>query len=316
MMIQFFTAFILTSCFPVLALAAIEHEEYFHNAAHEMQVPVDVVKAISRVESRGQPYLLTIAGKRYMCDTKTEALIIARKAHAEGKDFDVGMMQVNNSVLSRYGIPLDAALDPAANILLGAYLLRAAIKHTGGDLWAGVGLYDSPNPKRAEKYVDQVRRRLSLFEGSVDTPARMYNTDWWDGYREALADAPPRDMDVDEPVGSPAIMPVLSGESKRRGRSLQVDTNRQRNVKPRYAQQQRHASTGGGKSGNGVRMNFAARRGAGASTSPVERPAFTRVAETPQQRATLVVYRGADKPVFRRRMPVETASNTFVRRKL
>ena len=181
---NFFQVLVLGLGWPVLAIAGFENEQYFHNASVEMQVPVDVLKAVSRVESKGMPYLLNVGDKRFLCDTKTEALIIAKKAAAEGKSFDVGLMQVNNKWLTRHKIPLEAALDPAANVLLGAHLLRAALSKAGWKVWDGVADYQSEVSRRPEEYVAQVRRALYLMDGSVDNPARPYNTEWW---HDALA---------------------------------------------------------------------------------------------------------------------------------
>ena len=136
------------------------YEEQFKNAANEVNVNVDLAKAVAQVESRHHPWTLNIAGRSFFFDTKEEALAAAERAKAAGKSFDTGIMQVNNWWLKRYDIPLETALDPTANILLGSWILKQALNQHPDDKWAGVGKYHSPNASRGERYAAQVRQAL------------------------------------------------------------------------------------------------------------------------------------------------------------
>ena len=70
-----------------------------------------------------------------------------------------GLMQVNSWWLKRYEIPLEAALDPLANIYLGGWILKREIaRHK--DLRAAVGAYHSPNPDKARRYANVVLAAL------------------------------------------------------------------------------------------------------------------------------------------------------------
>ncbi len=83
----------------------------------------------------------------------------AEEARAGGRSFDVGLMQVNNWWLKKYDISLEAALDPAANVYFGAWILKEELRRHGS-LRAAVGAYHSPTAFRANRYADQVMAAL------------------------------------------------------------------------------------------------------------------------------------------------------------
>lgn len=150
---------------------AVETEEasqasFFEAAAQEVDVPPELTQAIARVESGGTPYALNVEGRGYFFDSKEEALAAASEAQAAGKSFDSGVMQINNWWLKRYDIPLEAVFDPAANILLGSWILRQELDRHG-DTWTAVARYHSPNTDRGNQYVARVRRALE--RGTVKT---------------------------------------------------------------------------------------------------------------------------------------------------
>ena len=150
---------------------AVETEEasqasFFEAAAREVDVPPELTQAIARVESGGTPYALNVEGRGYFFDSKEEALAAASEAQAAGKGFDSGVMQINNWWLKRYDIPLEAVFDPAANILLGSWILRQELDRHG-DTWTAVARYHSPNTDRGNQYVALVRRALE--RGTVKT---------------------------------------------------------------------------------------------------------------------------------------------------
>ena len=167
---------------PSLALASLVRDEaqpffafeteeasqtsFFEAAAREVDVPPELTQAIARVESGGTPYALNVEGRGYFFDSKEEALAAASEAQAAGKSFDSGVMQINNWWLKRYDIPLEAVFDPAANILLGSWILRQELDRHG-DTWTAVARYHSPNTDRGNQYVALVRRALE--RGTVKT---------------------------------------------------------------------------------------------------------------------------------------------------
>ncbi len=142
------------------ASAADSFTPLFLAAAADLHVPGEWTQAIAQVESKRNPFTLNIEGKGYVFDSKEEALAAARQAQLDGRSFDSGIMQVNNQWLRKYDIPLEAALDPEANIWLGSWILQQEIKRQGQN-WAAVARYHSPDPVRGRRYVDMVQAALN-----------------------------------------------------------------------------------------------------------------------------------------------------------
>jgi len=137
----------------------------FQSAAAELAVSPAVTQAIARVESRVWPYTLNIEGQPFFFASKKEALAAARRALAEGKSFDTGIMQINSQWLRRYNLPLEAVLDPAANIYLGSWILSREMARNG-DTWQAVARYHSPNQSQGRTYVEQVKAALRRKTGT------------------------------------------------------------------------------------------------------------------------------------------------------
>ena len=141
----------------------------FQEAAHIWGVPAEWTLAIAHVESGLSPWALNIEGKGYRFDSKEKALKMAKEAETEGRSFDSGVMQVNNFWLKKYGIPLEAALDPLANIYLGSWILKQEIARHG-ESWNAVGAYHSPNEDRGRRYAEMVKDALG--KGPVKVSVR------------------------------------------------------------------------------------------------------------------------------------------------
>ncbi|MDL2260137.1 lytic transglycosylase domain-containing protein [Deltaproteobacteria bacterium OttesenSCG-928-K17] len=144
--------------------------ELFAAPCLELGIPCPVAMAIARVESGLHPWSLNIEGQSFRFKSKAEALAKARSALAAGRSFDVGLMQVNSWWLKRYGIALEAALDPLANIYLGGWILKQEINRHK-NLRAAVGAYHSPNPDKARRYAEVVMAALE--RGPVKPPPRI-----------------------------------------------------------------------------------------------------------------------------------------------
>jgi soluble lytic murein transglycosylase-like protein len=141
----------------------------FQQAAQSFDVPADLIRAIARVESGLSPWTINVEGKGYVFDSKEKAMEKAQEADKSGKSYDSGVMQVNNFWLKKYGIPLEAALDPAANIHLGSWILKQELlRH--GETWSAVGAYHSPNTDKSQIYIEKIKN--SLAAGPVTTPKK------------------------------------------------------------------------------------------------------------------------------------------------
>ena len=139
----------------------------FQEAAETWGVPAALTQAIARVESGLSPWVLNIEGQGYKFDSKEEAVEKAQEAQAAGRSFDSGVMQVNSIWLKKYGIPMEAAFDPLANITLGSWILKQEINRRGLN-WDAVGAYHSPDVDQGRKYAEMVRKALD--QGPVKIP--------------------------------------------------------------------------------------------------------------------------------------------------
>jgi hypothetical protein len=145
---------------PAHAEQVLHIEPMFQEAAQFWGVPVAWTQAIANVESGSNPWSLNIEGKVYRLASKEKAVAMAKHAEAEGRSFDSGIMQVNNFWLKKYGIPLEAAFDPLANIYLGSWILKQEIARHG-KTWEAVGAYHSPNESKGRRYAEMVKGDLA-----------------------------------------------------------------------------------------------------------------------------------------------------------
>lgn len=109
----------------------------FEEAASRYQVPSVLLKAISRVESAGNPNALN--------------------RNKDGS-FDIGHMQINSRwlpKLSHFGISPDQLWDPCTNTLVGAWILAQSV-HRIGYSWTAVGAYNAGSPDKRDRYARKV----------------------------------------------------------------------------------------------------------------------------------------------------------------
>lgn len=140
--------------------AEVPYMGFFQAVARELDIPMPVALAIAKVESELMPWSLNVEGRSFRFASKDAALAQASAARIEGRSFDVGLMQINNWWLDRYGISLETAFDPLANIYFGSWIFKQElIRHK--NLRAAIGAYHSPNPLRANRYADQVMKALA-----------------------------------------------------------------------------------------------------------------------------------------------------------
>lgn len=184
----------------------------FAEAAHAWGVPAAWTQAIAHVESGLSPWALNIEGKGYRFDSKEKALAKAKEAEAEGRSFDSGVMQVNNFWLKKYGIPLEAALDPLANIYLGSWILKQEIARHG-ESWNAVGAYHSPNEDRGRRYAEMVKDALG--KGPVKVSVRTVASS------NPVEESKPT-LEKRQPDYSPLVVARRSGDQVARSGQRQV----------------------------------------------------------------------------------------------
>ena len=111
-----------------------------------------------RLERSGQikpwPWTLNIEGRAHFTDTRKEAAALLA-AH-RGKSMDVGLLQVNTRWHGHRIDDVEALLEPAINLEIGASILEEALTSAPGDLTAGIGRYHSGRPEHALPYARTV----------------------------------------------------------------------------------------------------------------------------------------------------------------
>lgn len=158
----------------------------------------DTMRRIVAVESAFNPYAIGVVGGRLERQPKThaEAVATARALQADGRNFSVGLAQVNQQHFERFGLTLETAFDACANLRAGSRILaecfeRAKPKGEQPALRAAFSCYYSGNflTGFAHGYVQkvvfansesapitpQVPRLESLASDSALTPARANN---------------------------------------------------------------------------------------------------------------------------------------------
>jgi hypothetical protein len=112
-------------------------------AARKAQVPLSLLIAIAGAESGWHPWALNIGGKAYYCHSRGEAAALLSGA----LDADIGLMQVNFSFWGpRFGFSKEQLLDPATNLIVGAQILKMAMKGRG-NFWDRASSYHSLTPE-------------------------------------------------------------------------------------------------------------------------------------------------------------------------
>lgn len=136
---------------------------HFVSACEMWGTPPSLAMAIAKVESGMQPWAVNIQGKSYYPPDRESALQLARKAAAQKKSFDLGLMQINSFWLSRFGLDIADVIEPRINLILGCWILSEELKRYGLS-WKAIGAYHTPlnkNPSRARAYANKV---LSIWE--------------------------------------------------------------------------------------------------------------------------------------------------------
>ncbi|WP_343237606.1 lytic transglycosylase domain-containing protein [Xanthomonas euvesicatoria] len=89
-------------------------------------VAPETVVAIARVESSFNPYAIGVVGgalKRQPASL-AEALSTVRELERQGRNFSIGMVQVNRHNLPKYGLTYEQAFEPCHNLRVGGRILQ------------------------------------------------------------------------------------------------------------------------------------------------------------------------------------------------
>jgi Transglycosylase SLT domain len=129
--------------------------DVFLRASAAIGIPVEILLAISHVESGFHPLAINMSGQSYFPSSRHEALRLLGRS---GDSVDIGLMQVNWGYWgNKFGLSKSELLDPQFNVLAGAKILERCTR-VSGSWWKGVGIYHSQDGFRQRAYVEKVWR--------------------------------------------------------------------------------------------------------------------------------------------------------------
>lgn len=127
--------------------------DVFLRAAAVTGIPVEMLLAVSHVESGFHSHAINISGESFFPSSHQDALRLLSRSR---NNVDIGLMQVNWGYWgNKFGLSKSELLDPQLNVLVGAKILEHCIRVSGSP-WIGVGLYHSPENFRQREYVEKV----------------------------------------------------------------------------------------------------------------------------------------------------------------
>lgn len=142
----------------ILLTATLLHPspDPFTYASQATGIPVQLLVAISKVESSHHPWALNIGGEGVYPQSQEEAEKILRQT---SNNVDIGHMQVNYRIWGKpLGLTRTQLLDPYINTWAGAVILRFYLSRY--PFWEAVGRYHSGNENRMVGYTWKVYRAL------------------------------------------------------------------------------------------------------------------------------------------------------------
>jgi soluble lytic murein transglycosylase-like protein len=127
--------------------------DVFLRAAAATGIPVEMLLAVSHVESGFHPHAINILGESFLPSSESEALRLLLRSRS---NVDIGLMQVNWGYWdNKFGLSKSELLDPQLNVLVGAKILEHCVR-VSGNWWKGIALYHSPHDVRQREYVQKV----------------------------------------------------------------------------------------------------------------------------------------------------------------
>ncbi|MDK4573832.1 lytic transglycosylase domain-containing protein [Kingella kingae] len=112
-------------------------ETRFNDLAQQCSKGVhpNTLQAVARVESKFNPYAIGVVkgSLKHQPTNLAEAIATAKSLHAQGKNFSMGLMQVNRYNLAAYGLNYETVFDPCKNINVGAQILKDCFDRAGGN---------------------------------------------------------------------------------------------------------------------------------------------------------------------------------------
>jgi soluble lytic murein transglycosylase-like protein len=127
--------------------------DVFLRAAAVTGIPVEVLLAVSHVESGFHPHAINMSGESFFPSSEREALRLLLRSRS---NVDIGLMQVNWGYWGdKFGLSKSELLDPQLNVLVGAEILEYCVR-VSGSWWKGIALYHSSDDARQREYARKV----------------------------------------------------------------------------------------------------------------------------------------------------------------
>lgn len=148
-------AFILTVLvFP--SLSSGSPPDPFTYASSVTGIPIQLLVAISHVESSHHPWAINIDGAPIYPKSREEAQRILQSAP---KNVDIGLMQINFRIWGRtLGLTKTELLNPHLNVWAGATILRYYLSRY--DFWEAIGRYHSGKRTRQIVYAWKIYEKI------------------------------------------------------------------------------------------------------------------------------------------------------------
>jgi soluble lytic murein transglycosylase-like protein len=127
--------------------------DVFLRAAAVTGIPVEVLLAVSHVESGFHPHAINMSGESFFPSSEREARRLLLRSRS---NVDIGLMQVNWGYWGdKFGLSKSELLDPQLNVLVGAEILEHCVR-VSGSWWKGIALYHSSDDARQREYARKV----------------------------------------------------------------------------------------------------------------------------------------------------------------
>ena len=149
-----------------------------------------IMHGIIRQESSFNPYAIGVVGSplKQQPITKAQAVATVKDLQRAGKNYSMGLAQVNKQHMSRFGFTAESIFEPCANVKAGAWVLnqchiaaKQRFGNTAHAIGAALSCYYSGNfttgfkryGKDKAPYVDSVRAQMKTYDNrpaQIGTP--------------------------------------------------------------------------------------------------------------------------------------------------
>lgn len=126
-----FLSFVKGLLLTILCLQGQVYANDFNSLAQRCapSIAPDTLKAIVETESHFNPYAIGVVGSHVKQPKSfSEAMATIAQLETDGKNYSVGMAQINQSNFKKYGINAEKALDACTNLNVAAQILNECFK--------------------------------------------------------------------------------------------------------------------------------------------------------------------------------------------